>query len=125
MGPRLSVMAQALVLSSALWASACGPNCQQTCNHIFDGSGCGLEQPGTTAADQIGRCVEECEGALQQAGTVGSYNPTEPNYTGKDVDLANEQQAAAWMDCVWFYTPDSTKDQCESLEQGYCAPTSF
>ena len=93
----------------------CGPNCQSTCERIYDDNQCGIAVPGETARESARRCERECEDALKQAGEVGDYNPFEPQTGGASSELQNEKQAAIWMDCV-EQTP------CEDIDDGFCAP---
>ena len=114
----------ACIVASSVLLAACGPNCQSTCKHVFDPSECGIHPPGVETAEQIRDCAHACENALNKAGNLDSYDPDTPDYSG-EVELENEKQAAAWMDCVWETTPDATAEQCENLEIGYCAPINF
>ncbi|MBW2255926.1 MAG: hypothetical protein JRI25_15190 [Deltaproteobacteria bacterium] len=103
-----------------LLSSGCGPNCQSTCQQIFDETqpNCGIRIPGRDSAESISDCISACEGALQYPGDVGDYNPFEPNVTGSSVNLDNEKQAAIWMECV-------EQTACEDIADGFCAPISF
>lgn len=115
---------QVIVLALGMLVG-CGPNCQSTCGHLFDGSSCGIERPGVEPSEQTRRCINQCEDALNQPGKLDGFNPNEPT-SSQDVTLENEQQAAAWMDCVWETAPDASDEQCRALErEGYCAPTAF
>ncbi|MBW1877696.1 MAG: hypothetical protein JRJ84_04970 [Deltaproteobacteria bacterium] len=103
-----------------LLSSGCGPNCQSTCQQIFDETqpNCGIRIPGRDSDESISDCISACEGALQYPGDVGDYNPFEPNVTGSSVNLDNEKQAAIWMECV-------EQTACEDIADGFCAPISF
>ena len=117
----------ALLSLVGLFATGCGPNCQSTCTHVFDRSECGIARPGIEPREQITNCVSACEYALSQPGEQGSYDPDRPN-TSSGVELENERQAAAWMDCVWATAPEgslSGSEECRALDEGYCAPTNF
>lgn len=100
----------------------CGPNCQNTCDQIYNV--CGIDKPGQTAAELVRDCVSECEGALRESGEIGDYDPNRRRASAASIRIENETQAAAWMDCVWFRAPDGTPDQCADLDptSGYCAP---
>jgi hypothetical protein len=100
----------------------CGPNCQSTCDQIYNA--CGIIKPGQTTQELVGRCNEECESALRESGELGDYNPNTRRSSAASIDIENEVQAAAWMDCVWFIAPDATPEQCADLDpsSGYCAP---
>ncbi|MEC8277996.1 MAG: hypothetical protein VXZ96_05740 [Myxococcota bacterium] len=98
--------------------SACGPDCQSTCNRLYldpGAGGCGIERPGTTIDDRLTRCMEECEYAMDRPGDAGSYNPNEQIPRSETVELENDEMAALWMDCI-------EETACENLEQNYCAP---
>ena len=104
----------------AVLAGGCGPNCQSTCQTIFDETQphCGIHIPGKAPEESISDCISACEYALQYPGDVGDYNPFEPNTTGASVTLDNEKQAAIWMECV-------EETACPDIADGYCAPISF
>ncbi len=99
--------------------SACGANCQSTCQRIYSSSECNIAVAGFNdangRAELIRECVTRCEGALDHPGELGNYDPNDRTTSGDTVELRNEVQAAAWMDCV-----ESTA--CEQLSQGFCAP---
>ncbi len=101
----------------ALWASACGPNCQSTCNRLYTtaDNGCGIERPGVDQSELISTCMDECEDALKLAGDLDGYDPFERTGSSTSVQIENEKQAALWMDCI-------AETSCEYLESGYCAP---
>ena len=115
----------ALLSLVGLFAAGCGPNCQSTCSHLFDPSECAIARPNQKPSQQINDCVTACEYALSQPGEVGDYDPDTPN-TSSSVELQNERQAAAWMDCVWATAPEGSldgSDECRAIDEGYCAPT--
>ncbi len=98
--------------------SGCGPNCQTTCRRLYtaENDGCAIARPGNITADQlINTCMDECEGALEKPGDVGSYNPFDNAGTSTSVQIENEKQAALWMDCI-------AQTSCVDLNAGYCAP---
>lgn len=93
----------------------CGPNCQSTCQRIYDPNECGIAVPGESWQESSRRCADSCEDALDRPGEVGDYNPFEHQTGGASAELENEKQAALWMDCV-----EAT--QCEDIDDGVCAP---
>lgn len=99
-------------------------DCVSTCQRLFvDGqvggtTACGIAHPGQSTEDLLDACSYECEGALENPGEMGKYNPDERVTGSTSVSLETDVQAAAWMDCVWA-------TDCRYLEEGYCAPTSF
>lgn len=115
-----------IVAMSSFLLTGCGPNCQNTCQLIFDESECGIKKPGLNADEMINDCVTECEDALQHAGTTGDYDPSHRYNSAQQgsASLENEAQAAAWMNCVWEMAPEATNEQCQNLDPsvGYCAP---
>lgn len=113
-----------LGLSAAglLLGTACGPNCQNTCNQVY--TQCNIQKAGQTQEELFRECVSECNAAMQESGEQGAYNPEQRRSSNEPLTLENDQQAAAWMDCVWNHAPDATPEQCEELDPstGYCAP---
>jgi len=111
-----------LGLMTAGWSlmSACGPDCQSTCSKLYSQAG---ECQFTSAGDPDGqknysRCMDECESALAVPGEAGDYNPQEKTPSSQAIELANDQQAAMWMDCV-------EEKACEKLKTSggrFCAP---
>lgn len=103
------------LLAGSLFAAGCGPNCQSTCNTLYQENECNIQSAGASRSELLKICNKECNLALSTPGELGDYKPHE--YTPKSVttELENDQQAAAWMDCV------EAKD-CTLLSDGYCAP---
>jgi hypothetical protein len=97
------------------FAAGCGPNCQNACNKIYQPSECNIERAGRTPDQLINRCLDECEGALDNPGELGSYDPQNSRGSADEFDLTTDRQAAAWMDCV-----DATA--CENLQKNFCPP---
>ncbi len=99
--------------------TACGPNCQSSCQRIYSSSECNIAVAGFDSpdgkAELIRQCVDDCDYALRFPGELGDYNPNERHTSGETITLANEEQAAAWMDCI------DTVD-CSQLNDGFCAP---
>lgn len=118
-------MAIVLGVGSAL-AAGCGDNCQSTCAHVYDPSECGIQKAGITAKSLIDDCVDECERALATPGDMGDYNPNVFIPAVDKPQLQTDQQAAAWMDCVWSVAPDKgPQESCAQLDPkngGICAP---
>ena len=100
---------------------ACGgPDCRSTCERLYssgtDASGetqCNIRGPN---GDQYDRCLSECNRAMETVGELGTYNPQEKPDPNEIPELKNDQQAAAWMDCI-------ADASCELLtKQSVCAP---
>lgn len=109
-----------LVAGLATLAVGCGPNCQSSCERMFNdvSPDCGLAVAGVEPDELIRRCLSDCEEALETPGEVGDYNPFDPAGTGASATLDNEKQAALWMDCV-------AETSCTDIDDGFCAPHSF
>ena len=112
----------ALVFFTATIAglSACGPDCQSTCEKLYsEGGECKFTSPGDpTGEENFKRCREHCEDAIAVPGEAGDYNPNEKTPSSQSITLNNDQQAAMWMDCV-------EEKSCELIKtQGgrFCAP---
>ena len=117
--PRLPVL---LVLAAlpVLGLGCSGPNCQSTCDRLFQTTECDLESPGVSLTDERNNCLDACEYALSIPGDINDngYDPNQRTTGSRSVDLKNDEEAAAWMECV-----DATS--CQYLSDGYCAPVSF
>jgi hypothetical protein len=107
----LTVLSGAAVMALA----GCGPNCQNTCNKLYQPSECNVERPGRSADQLINTCRDTCEDALNNPGELGDYNPSQQRGSSTDYDLVTDRQAAAWMDCV-------AETSCDLFEKGYCPP---
>ena len=93
-----SIIAFAVVAASQL--TACGPDCQTTCNKLYQSYECGIARPGMETSDLLQRCMTDCNSAMSKPGLIGDYNPL-GDYSNQEVpQLKNDQQAAAWMDCI-------------------------
>ena len=111
------------VLTAAVAVAGCGEekkNCQGTCTHVYDPAQCNVVVPGQPFDDLRDECTSECQAALREPGEMGDYNPYERAPSGSDWEnytLANERQAAEWMECVW-------SQPCENLtlQAGICWP---
>lgn len=118
--------ALALVLIPVLLA-ACSPTCAETCQEYIAEERCDAGPAGIPLEDAIAGCVSQCSRAMATPGpaplaTDGRFNPdvfTPTNRPGEDV-LKNDQEAAAWMDCVFSF--ESTDECREELGRQACAP---
>jgi len=99
----------------AIGAAGCGPDCQSTCNILYQSEECGIASPGSTQSELLSTCLDACENALEIPGELGRYDPNERTPSSQNVELKNDKQAAVWMDCV-------VETACENIEEGYCAP---
>ncbi len=108
------LLSAALVVTSAV-AVGCGPDCQSTCNKLYQSEQCNIQSPGSDLTELLTTCMDSCEYALSRPGEVGDYKPTEYTPASVSVTLQNDKQAAVWMDCV-------SETACDYLESGYCAP---
>lgn len=109
----------ALSLLASLLA-ACGEprDCLNTCDKLFgtQAEQCNIQVPGRTQDEMMGSCMEQCNYAIARSGELGDYNPNERSGGNEDVTITNDQQAAAWMDCI-------AETACQDLQANYCAPT--
>lgn len=112
----------ALAAGGLLLGTACGPNCQNTCNQVY--VQCNTQKAGQTQEQLLRECISECTTAMQESGELGDYNPEQRRVSNEPITLENDQQAAAWMDCVWNHAPDASAEQCDEIDPtvGYCAP---
>lgn len=114
-----------VVLLAVPLLTGCGETCQSTCDHVYASSECGIHIPGATTDKVIGDCVRSCERALSTPGDMGTYDPHARN-PGVKIELETDQQAAAWIDCVWEIAPEpGYQDTCKQLDPaigGKCAP---
>jgi len=109
------------LLTSLALVTSCGEpakDCYASCDKLFGESEgqCAIVVPGRTAQEMTDDCVANCQYALARSGELGSYNPDERSSGTDDVSIDNEQQAAAWMDCI-------ADTACDLLKSNYCAPT--
>ncbi len=110
-----------LVLVVALLGSlmGCGPSCRSSCERLYgDGEDeCNINVPDYEGAEGANRlvieCEQECDGAMTNTGPVGTYDPNAN--TDTTVGIANEKQAALWMDCV-------QATSCDNVKKGFCQP---
>lgn len=109
-----------LLLTVSALVAGCGEpvDCRSSCEKLFgDGDGeCNLQVPGRDAQDMTNDCLATCNYAMARAGELGDYNPDERSGGNQDVTITNDQQAAAWMDCI-------AETSCDDLQANYCAPT--
>jgi hypothetical protein len=125
-----------LLLAAASMGACTRYNCQSTCRHVYEPSECGILQGGRTPEESIDDCVATCEAALTQPGTLCTpdpesgkeecYDPMIRYPTNNRPSLETDQQAAAWIDCVWTLAPEAQSDAgCDELDPrigGLCAP---
>ncbi len=107
-----------MVLVGAV-SSACGVSatveCRETCEKIYAETECNIQRPGTTRAERIEYCRQQCVTAFSKMGELGTYNPEEITPWSEVPVLENRAQAQAWTDCV-------LNRSCSELEENYCAP---
>lgn len=112
-------------IGAALGLTGCGESCESTCQHVYDPSECGVVLPGVTPKELIQTCVRECNTALQKTGEM-RFDPNQTLGSDDAWKLENEQEAAAWIDCVWSQAPEDGKTPaCANIdpaEGGICAP---
>ncbi|MCB9680168.1 MAG: hypothetical protein H6733_01750 [Alphaproteobacteria bacterium] len=112
-----------LVTTAAVFVAGCEPTCQGTCRRFYDEDQCAGPTGGLERDAQIDACIVECSTALKTPGeaplpTDGRFNPDIPAQPIKPA-LTNEQEAAAWMDCVWSFEDLET---CrDGIDRGACA----
>lgn len=117
-GTSRRLLGPAVVLAGVLLAPGCGPDCQSTCNRLFQESECNLQRPGQSRSDMLRDCSNACDNALQTPGDIrAEYNPNDYQSTDQSVRFENDKEVALWMDCV------ETTD-CSLLDDGICSPTS-
>jgi hypothetical protein len=115
----------ALALLTVL-STACGqPTCLSTCRRFYapEPDGCGAAPDGLTTEDAIGQCTDICQAAIQIPGEPVDpndrrFNPEVVAPLNETHALANEQEAAAWMDCVWTFDDETCPLK---LDAQYCA----
>ena len=98
----MNKMWMSIALCASVLASACGPDCQTTCEKLYaQGGECDLPPLVMSSGSKIfQRCTETCESALKTHWDAGDYNPQEKTPSSQSIELVNDQQAALWMDCV-------------------------
>jgi hypothetical protein len=111
-----------LIAAVAMLASACGPTCQDTCRRFYDETECNAPPSGIPSDEAVSSCTQICQEALQVTGedvaaTDRRFDPEITAPLNASTTLANEQEAAAWMDCVGTFTDD----ECYLLDDQYCA----
>lgn len=94
-------------------AAGCGYDCQSACTKVYAEDDCNKPTPGQDWSEAWRDCVDECETALRYPGELGDYDPNSQQTSAEAVELQNEAQAAAWMDCV-------ENTACELIEKGTC-----
>lgn len=123
MTPKLAL---SIVAIATLGLTGCGETCQSTCTHVYDPAECGITIAGVQSNALIADCIDECEDALATPGDIGNYNPTVNSAASENIELLTDQQAAAWIDCVWDAAPEpGPQPSCSQLDPkngGICAP---
>lgn len=113
-----SILTTAATLAGLALAPGCGPDCQSTCNRLYQENECNLQFPGQSRDDLLRSCSNACEDALDTPGEIRQeYTPNQYTPSNESVRFQNDQEAALWMDCV-------EAQACEKLGDGYCSPTS-
>ncbi len=106
----------ALVSLSGLLGTNCGPNCQSTCNRLYQPSECNIQSPGQSTEELLLKCLNECEDGLQVPGEIrAEYTPNEYTPSDDPIIFTNDEEVALWMECI-------AETSCELISTGYCAP---
>lgn len=112
----------AMVGSSVL--VGCGPECRSTCERVYDDAQCGVTIAGADEGELIDDCERICNNALQVPGPAVDpsdrrFNPGAQviSSSAEDRELANENEAGAWIDCVWTFNDAECPDK---LDDQYC-----
>lgn len=117
----MNVTVQFICPAMILVASCARETCIGTCDKILSKNYCSMANPDTGMSPPVAindYCIPQCEAAYEVDGDVGDYDPYTPVPAGTLVVLENRAQVKVWADCV----DDAS---CESLRDGYCAPTFF
>ena len=64
------VLAPVVALAGALLLSGCGPDCQSTCNKLFQETECNLQRPGQSRDDLLRSCNDACADGLETPGEI-------------------------------------------------------
>ena len=110
---RWIVMVAGLSVALGL-GSGCGESCNTACFKAYDERECNVDTPGQMADARIRECIADCRSALRRVGPMGDYSPFGSGGLER-VQLQNERQAAAWMDCIG-------ESECSELQAGRCNP---
>lgn len=103
----------------------CGPDCESTCNTLYQEAECNLQSAGYQRSELLLQCNDECEKALQNPGDVRpGYDPYEYTPTSDDqVTFTNDSEVALWMECVAETSCDLMGVNANNEgTPGYCAP---
>lgn len=118
----LKIAVSFAAVTTTLALTACGPNCQSTCNRLYSSGvnavgdeDCSISRPGRSDSELIDSCMDDCSTALSTPGEVGAYDPFVQQGQNTSIELQNERQAALWMECI-------EEQSCSRLSEGYCAP---
>lgn len=105
-----SLVPFALLAAPALLA-ACGPTCAQTCERYLAETECDAAPDAISVEEALAGCNAQCNRAMATPGPRPAdgdprFNPgVAGTFTGDPSNaLRNDQEAAAWMDCVWSFT---------------------
>lgn len=105
-----------LGLTTVTALSACSEvrSCQNACQRAFREDECAFGA-GLVGDDAVRDCINECENALRRSGELGQYDPDDYDSVDRSTtfELANEAQAAAWIDCV-------AETSCDDINDGFC-----
>ena len=96
-------------LGAVALVAGCDKNCQNTCFKIVDENECGVVIGSINENELKDNCIEDCEAALSNAGSMGIYDPYVGDRPDQPNEITNEKMAAAWMDCV-------AETSCEDLQ---------
>ncbi|MGC6494047.1 MAG: hypothetical protein ACON5B_14520 [Myxococcota bacterium] len=114
----------ALLVTASLMNTACGPTCAESCRRFYSEDQCDAAPVGKDANEAIAECTKQCQDALQVPGSPVSsndarFNPNLRAPLNQSYELANEEEAAAWMDCVWSFSDEECPVE---LENQACVP---
>lgn len=100
-----------LLLAVPALLAGCGPTCAQTCERYLAEAECDGAPDAISVEQALQGCNAQCNRAMATPGPApapddGRFNPANPGSSGLDPSdvLRNDQEAAAWMDCVWSFT---------------------
>ncbi|MEL6346203.1 MAG: hypothetical protein AAFV53_24040 [Myxococcota bacterium] len=97
-----------------LGAGCGGPDCQDTCNKLYQSEQCDRTSD-ERRDDRLNACNDACEQALEIPGEQGDYDPYDFLDNNSEIELENDKQAAVWMECIDTLT-------CDNIDQGQCRP---
>lgn len=112
---------------------ACGDpkTCAASCDRFYAADQCDAAPAGIAQEEAIAGCTRECNAALQAPASDTDFDATDPWYENdrrfnpnfvapldKTHELTNDREAAAWIDCVWYFSDTECN---EKLSAQYCA----